>query len=665
MFLMLTSIILLLICGLAALAFQKSSCLASGIGAAGPVAACIVGIAPILQVLSGRVLDPIHADWNIPLGAFSIGMDGLSAFFLLPTLGLGALFAIYGIGYLRPHGEHKPLGTSWLLFNVLVASMVMVVLARNSLLFLVAWEAMSLSSFFLVAFESEKGNVREAAWTYLIATHIGTAFLLAMFLLMGRETNSLDFNQLGGLSPHLAGICFVFAVIGFGTKAGIMPFHVWLPEAHPAAPTHVSALMSGVMIKTGIYGILRMVTFLGPVPPWWGWALIGIGLVSGVLGALFALAQRDLKRLLAYSSVEHIGIIVMGLGVGLLGISCGSSILMVFGFAGGLLHILNHAMFKGLLFMGAGSVVHATHSREIDHLGGLLKSMPWTARTFLIGSVAISGLPPLNGFISEFLVYMGSFRGVSSLQIGNSGSLLAVIAGLALIGGLATACFTNAFGMVFLGEPRSEKPRHARESDCSMLVPMAVLAAGCLAVGLLGFQIIRIMPAVLTSLIPAAGYSGIDSTTIQAEVLLASGYLKSVTCGAIAILALTALIAWLRLRLLSGRTVQQEGTWDCGYAKPTARMQYTASSFAQPIMDFFNVFHSGQKRLKPPQGYFPVAASFETETLDTSQEKVYRPAFEAVERILSKLRVIQQGRMQLYVLYIVLTLIALLVWKLG
>jgi hydrogenase-4 component B len=421
--------------------------------------------------------------------------------------------------------------------------------------------------------------------------------------------------------------------------------------------------MSGVMIKTGIYGIIRIVTFLSPVPSWWGWALIGIGLVSGVLGVLFALAQNDLKRLLAYSSVENIGIIVMGLGVGLLGISTGSSMLMVFGFGGGLLHLVNHAMFKGLLFMGAGSVVHATHTREIDHLGGLLKTMPWTAGTFLIGSVAICGLPPLNGFVSEFLMYAGSFKGMATAQSGNVGALLAVIAGLALIGGLATACFTKAFGIVFLGEPRSEAPRHAQESKRSMLIPMFILATGCIAVGLLGFQLIRILPVVLTSLIPS-GQSEINSATIQTEVLLASGYLKPITYGAFAILALIAFITWLRLRLLSGRKVREAGTWDCGYAKPTARMQYTASSFAQPIMDFFNVFHRGQKYLKPPQGYFPVSAFFETETLDTSQEKVYRPAFAAVERLLSKFQVIQQGRIQLYVLYIVLTLIVLLVWKL-
>jgi hydrogenase-4 component B len=664
MFLILAAVIILLICAGAALVFQSRPLLASRLGTAGPVIACAVGLIPVIQVLSGSTIAPLSASWGMPLGSFTIGLDGLSAFFLLPILGLGALSAIYGFGYLLPYREQKSLGTAWFQYDILVASMIMVVLARNALLFLVAWEVMSLSSFLLVAFENEKSEVREATWTYLIATHIGTAFLLVMFLLLGQSANGFDFSRFGALSPKLAGICFVLAVIGFGTKAGIVPSHVWLPEAHPAAPSHVSALMSGVMIKTGIYGILRIVSYLGPAPHWWGWTLIAVGLVSGILGVLFALAQRDLKRLLAYSSVENIGIIMMGIGVGFLGISVGSPTIAVFGFAGGLLHVVNHSMFKGLLFMGAGSVMHATHTREIDHLGGLLKRMPWTGAAFLAGAVAISGLPPLNGFVSEFLIYIGSFKGASSIGGGSAVLLFAVIAGLALIGGLATACFTKAFGMVFLGEPRSEAPMHAKESDRSMYAPMLILAAGCLAVGLLGFLIIRAMPPVVDSLIAQSGYTGFDAASVRAEALTASGYLKPIFAGAFAILALIVLIAWLRSRLLSGREVKETGTWDCGYAQPTARMQYTASSFAQPIVDFFNIFQGGWKRLKPPRGYFPATASFRTETLDTSQEKVYRPIFEAVEHLLSKLRVMQHGRIQLYVLYIVLTLIVLFVWKL-
>ena len=664
MLLILTTVAILLLCGVAALLFRRNHQIASTFGVAGPVLACGLGMIPTIRVLSGGIVDPVHMSWGMPLGAFSIGLDGLSALFLLPILGLGALSSIYGLGYLSPYRQHRSLGVAWFQFNLLVASMVMVVLARNALLFLVAWESMSLSSFFLVAFDNEKAEVRKASWVYMIATHIGTGFLLVMFLLLGQSANGLNFVQLHAPTPQLAGVCFALAVAGFGTKAGIIPSHVWLPEAHPAAPSHVSAMMSGVMIKTGIYGILRMLAFLGPVPLWWGWTLIALGLVSGILGVLFALAQHDLKRLLAYHSVENIGIIVMGLGVGVLGLGIGSPTLTFFGFAGGLLHVVNHAMFKGLLFMGAGSVAQGAHTREIEHLGGLLKRMPWTAGTFLVGAVAISGLPPLNGFVSEFLIYIGAFKGASATGGGITVALLAVIAGLALIGGLATACFTKAFGMVFLGEARSENPRHALESSRSMLAPMVVLAIGCFAVGLLGFLVICAMPTVLASLIEPAGYNGLDLSLIQAEAITASGYLKSIASGALMILVLAGLIASLRLWLLSGRKVGETGTWDCGYARPTARMQYTASSFAQPILDFFNVFQSGWKHLKAPQGYFPATASFKTEALDTSQEKVYRPIFEGVEHFLSKLRVMQHGRIQLYVLYIVLTLVLLFIWKL-
>lgn len=659
------AVAILLICGILALLFRRNPKTASGFGVAGPLIAFCIGIIPAIRILSGRAIAPIDISWGMPLGSFHIAVDGLSAFFLIPILGLGMLSAIYGVQYLWPYREQKRLGMPWFLFNVLVASMIMVVAARNVLLFLLAWEAMSLSSFFLVAFEHEKQEVREASWIYLIATHLGTAFLFAMFLLLGRSSNGLDFNQLGGLDAKLAGLCFVFAVIGFGTKAGIMPFHVWLPEAHPAAPSHVSALMSGVMIKTGIYGILRTLTFLGPPPAWWGWVLIIVGLFSGIVGVLFALAQHDLKRLLAYHSVENIGIIVMGIGTGVLGISMGSPVLAVLGFAGGILHVANHALFKGLLFLGAGSVIHGAHTREIDHLGGLLKRMPWTGLTFLIGAVAISGLPPLNGFVSEFLIYAGAFGGVLLMHYETAAPLLAVIAGLALIGGLATACFTKAFGIVFLGEPRSAHPIHARESSNGMVFPMLIMAAGCFGAGLMGFLIIPVLSPVVSDLIRSFGSAGPDTATIRTELLAASGYLKSFTYGSLAILLLIGLIALIRLRLLSGRKQAVGPVWDCGYAAPNSRMQYTASSFAQPIIDLFDIFHRGRKRFRPPHGYFPQTASFETETLDTSQEAVYRPVFEAVGRLLSKMRVIQHGRIQLYVLYIVLTLVVLFFWKLN
>ena len=534
--------------------------------------------------------------------------------------------------------------------------MVLVVIARNAVLFLVAWELMALTSFFLVTFEDEKESVRKAGWTYLVASHLGTAFLLAMFVLLGREAGSFDFDR---FAPSAAGVLFLLAVIGFGTKAGFMPFHVWLPEAHPAAPSHVSALMSGVMIKMGIYGLLRTLTFLGAPPLWWGWLLIGIGLSSGVLGVLFALAQHDLKRLLAYHSVENIGIIALGLGVGLLGISSGSTALTVLGFAGALLHVINHALFKGLLFLGAGAVAHATGTRELEHLGGLLKRMPLTAATFLIGAVAISGLPPLNGFVSEFLIYLGAYRGAMGFDVHAVGPGLAVIVGLALIGGLAVACFTKAFGIAFLGEPRSDHTRHAHEPGWAMRGPMLALALGCGLIGLLAPVVVGVLAPTLvnvTKLSPDAVHDGLA---------VAVNPLWFVTGAGIGLIALIGALAWLRRRLLAKRSVQTAVTWDCGYAQPSARMQYTASSFAQPLTELFAPVLRTRRNLTQPTKIFPHSSSLATETPDVADEMVYRPVFAGIDGVLARLRWLQHGNVHLYVLYIALTLLVLLVWKLG
>jgi formate hydrogenlyase subunit 3/multisubunit Na+/H+ antiporter MnhD subunit len=436
-----------------------------------------------------------------------------------------------------------------------------------------------------------------------------------------------------------------------------MPFHVWLPEAHPAAPSHVSALMSGVMIKTGIYGLLRSLTFLGAPPLWWGWLLIGIGLTSGVLGVLFALAQHDLKRLLAYHSVENIGIIALGIGVGLLGVSTGSPTLMVLGFGGGLLHVLNHALFKGLLFFGAGAVLQGTGTHEIDHLGGLLKRMPWTAATFLIGAVAISGLPPLNGFVSEFLIFLGAFQGGATLGAAGAVPLLALIAGLALIGGLAAACFTKAFGVVFLGEPRTEHASHTHETGWAMRLPMLLLAAGCALIGLFAPVVVGALQAVLENT------TGLRREVVRENLAAAAGPLALVVIGTVAFLLLLVALFLLRRGLLAGRPVEQGVTWGCGYVQPTARMQYTASSFVQPVTTLFRWLLGTHRQVQRPEGVMPANASLTTETPDLCHGNLYRPGFLKVNWGLSKLRRLQQGQVQLYVLYIAVTLIVLLAWK--
>ena len=422
MTLFLSGMALLVVSALAALLTRRFPKACTLLGAGGAVAGCALALLPAARGLCGAAVS-IRYPWSLPGGTFYAEIDSLSAFFLIPALGLPLVSAIYGGKYMMAYAGKKSLGASWFFYNLLAAGMAMSIVARNAVLFLMAWETMALASFFLVTFENEKPEAREAGWIYLVATHIGTAFLLVFFLLPGGE--SLDFDRFNpGAHP---GLLFLLALVGFGTKAGFMPLHVWLPEAHPAAPSHVSAVMSGAMIKTGIYGLLRALMLLGQPPAWWGWVLVVIGISSGVLGVLFALAQHDLKRLLAYHSVENIGIIALGLGAGLLGVSYHSPVLAVLGFGGGLLHVLNHALFKGLLFLGAGSVAHGTGTREIDRLGGLLKRMPWTGITFLVGAAAISGLPPLNGFISEFLIYLGAFGAIQ-------GTPAESILGITLIG---------------------------------------------------------------------------------------------------------------------------------------------------------------------------------------------------------------------------------------
>ena len=661
MSILLGSVIILFLSGLAALAAGKSFRWSTGLGAGGTILACIMGFYPALSSLLSDQTDVLSLPWNMPFGSFLVALDPLSALFLLPLLLLSALAALYGARYLKAEKEAQAIGSHWFFFNLLVAGMIMVLLARNGLLFLIAWEVMSLAPFFLVIFEDHQASARKAAWTYLVAAHLGGVFLILLFILMGWDRATLDFVRLvpgGAQSPVGAGGLFLLALVGFGAKAGFIPLHVWLPEAHPAAPSHVSALMSGIMIKMGIYGLLRILTLIGPPEVWWAYLLIGIGLTSGILGVLFALAQHDLKRLLAYHSVENIGIIALGLGIGLLGLAIGSPTLAVLGFAGGLLHVINHALFKGLLFFGAGAVLRGTGTMEIDHLGGLQKRMPWTGTLFLVGAVAICGLPPLNGFVSEFLIYLGSLNGLLALAAVPSGALVASLAGLALIGGLAVACFTKAYGIIFLGEPRSESARQAREVGLPMRMAMAVLALACVLLGFGGPWVVTALGPVIktvTLLPPEAVQSGLDQAWHPLTMIL---------YAALGLLFLTVVMTLARRIILSRRQVTRTETWGCGYATPTPRMQYTSSSFAQPLTDLFRIFLHTRQKVQKPKGLFPSGASFSSETPDVFLKGFYEPAFSLVSRLMSGLQWLQQGRVQLYILYIVVTLFLIFIWKL-
>ena len=414
--------------------------------------------------------------------ALAFRMDGLSAFFLVVILAVSLLAALYSFNYMDDPKKSLGSAVNYLFFSLLIASMALVVTADNMISFLLSWEIMSLSSFFLVVYDYRSAENRKAGYLYFIFSQVGAMFIIAAFGVLYASTGSFGFAAAADLPQGTKIIVFALAFIGFGSKAGVFPFHVWLPHAHPAAPSHISAVMSGVMIKTGIYGILRLYTVLAPSGETFGAIVLIAGIVSGILGVVYALGQHDLKRLLAYSSVENIGIILIGLGIGMIGVASDQPIMAVLGFSGGLLHVLNHAIFKSLLFMGAGVVLKNTGTRTIDVLGGLIKRMKITGTTFLIGSLAISGLPPFNGFVSELFIYLGAFRGVALDRSAFVLSLAAIV-GLAIIGGLAMALFTKVVGVVFQGEPRSEAAAAAGEKGPAMLIPMMILATACILIG--------------------------------------------------------------------------------------------------------------------------------------------------------------------------------------
>ncbi|MFO7535072.1 MAG: proton-conducting transporter membrane subunit [Kiritimatiellia bacterium] len=619
--------------------------LAAGFMAGGALA----GLAGSAIALSGAPVEPATLPWPA-LGNGLIGVDALSAFFLVPVFLMGALGSLYALGYWPHHrhpGNSRKLGLFW---GLLVAGMTLLVIGRHALSFLLGWEIMALSAFFLVATEDQREESRRAGWIYLIATHVGTLTLFALFVLWRRATGSYNWVPVTGgtLSLGLLNGLFFLALFGFGLKAGLMPLHFWLPGAHANAPCHVSAMLSGVVLKMGVYGLVRFLSLLPAAPAAWGGLLLLLGASSGLLGVVYAIAQHDLKRLLAYHSVENIGIIFMGLGVAMLGRSAGRPEWVALGLAGCLLHVWNHSFFKALLFLCAGSVVHGAHSRQIDRLGGLAKLMPWTAALFLVGAVAICGLPPLNGFVSELFVYLGLLR--AALSNGASMTAAACVPVLAMIGALALACFVKVYGAIFLGTPRTPAGAQAHESPLAMRGPMMVLAACCALIGL--------APALLAPTLDRVVASWCPELNMAAARLHRIAPLREIGILAMVLVALGAgLVLFFSARC---RLAPQVGTWDCGYARPTSRMQYTASSFAQTIIRMFRwLLHP--HRLRPRLSeLFPTSATMHSHVDDTVLDQMLLPAGHRVERVFAWFRRFQQGLIQHYVLYILITLIVML-----
>ena len=605
-----------------------------------------------IGVSLGEVSPPaLSVSWFLPWGRFSIAMDSISVLFLVPVFLVPAMGSLYGLGYWK-QAEHPENGRRLgLFYGLLAGSMALVAIAQDGVLFLIAWEIMAMAAYFAATAEDDNPDVCRAGWIYLIATHVGTLCLIAMFALWRHATGSFALTPGAGIPAEAAGTIFVLSLIGFGFKAGLMPLHIWLPGAHANAPSHVSAVMSGVMLKMGVYGIIRMTALLPVAANWWGGTVLIVGVITGVAGIAFAIGQNDLKRILAYSSIENIGIIAIGLGLALLGRSQNQPVWIVLGLGGALLHVWNHSLFKSLLFFNAGAIIHTSHTRAIDQMGGLGKQMPQVMVLFVIGAVAICALPPLNGFAGEWLIYNGLFQ---TLGLEGKPALpVAAIAAvpLAMIGALAVACFVKLFGTVFLGTPRRQAAHHAENPPASMILPMVVMAAGCIGIGL--------FPILTTGPLENAVKTWASLPTPSS--LETAAPLGWITVMGLALAALTGVLVLALKKLPRANVVSRTGTWDCGYARPTARIQYTGSSLGQTLVGLFTFILWPRTSRPALRSLFPDAAHFASVVPDTILDRLIVPLFRIAGRYLPMLRVFQQGQTHLYVLYILMIVIILLI----
>jgi hydrogenase-4 component B len=609
----------------------------------------------------------------VPYIAFSVRLDALSAFFLLIVGLLGLALSTYSLGYAKGFFGRKNVGVLGAFFNALLLATTVVVVADDVWPFLIAWELMALTAYCLVSFEHEEPETREAGVLYFIMSHIDAGCIILGFLLLFQASGDYGFASLhdigASMSPGKRDAAFILFVLGFGIKAGIVPFHTWLPAAHPVAPSNVSALMSGVVIKTGIYGLTRVCfDFLGAPPLWWGVGLLAIGTLSAVLGVLYALMEHDLKRLLAYHSIENIGIILMGLGAALVFLQSGHTVLATLALIAGLYHTINHAAFKGLLFLGAGAVLQATHTRNMEDMGGLARRMPQTAFYFLVGAVAISALPPLNGFVSEWLTYQALLQGFSTTN-----SLVRLIfplsgAMLALTGALAAACFVKAFGITFLAQPRSDHAANAKESALSMRVGMAVLTVACVILGLCPTAFIRLLDPLTEQLTGRQLGSQLSFADGLVLTSLAEGSGTVSTLGIVLTLVCLLPIPFgLWLLLARHARTRRAPTWACGQPGLTPQMEYTATGFSKPIRMIFKALFRPRRDVQREYDFSPHFATklrFESHVEEVFVQRLYRPFELAILRASRKIRALQAGSIHAYLLYVFVTLLLLLVFEL-
>ena len=620
----------------------------------------LVGL--LLLVAAALALREAPASAVLPLGLpslpFHFRLDSLAAFFLMVIGAASTGISFFAAGYFRK-GEGTPPGLLCLEYHVFLASMVLVVLADDAYALMVMWATMALASFFLVIANHRLPEIRRAGYLYLLMAHIGAIGILLCFGVLQANTGDYTFANMRAqhLSPFWASLAFLLALFGFGAKAGIVPLHVWLPEAHPAAPSPVSALMSGIMLKTAIYGLLRVTFDLLHTPLWWwGVLLLGLGLLSALYGVVFAAVQVDMKRLLAYSSIENIGLLVAGIGLAALFAAYGMHPMAALALTAVLYHTVSHAFFKSLLFVATGSVLHATRERSLGKLGGLIRFMPWVAWMTLIGALTSAGLPPLGGFVPEWLL-LQSFLFTPGLPNAFLNMLVPVAAALiALVAALAGYTMVKFFGVIFLGQPREEKLSQAHDAGFWERLGMLWLVTGCVALGLFPVPVITLLDAVTRPLVGA----GLGAAVSGSQWLLIPVSLERASYGPALFLlgvAISLVLAFALVRVFYHGRLRRAPPWDCGYPWQSPRMQDTAEGFGQPIREIFSPFFRIERSLPTP---FDAQPHYRVSVGDHLWHWLYLPVARLVERLARLIGLLQRGRIAIYLLYSFVTLIAVL-----
>ncbi|MBN8509367.1 MAG: hydrogenase 4 subunit B [Burkholderiales bacterium] len=596
---------------------------------------------------------------GLPTLPFHLRLDSLSAFFLMVIGATAAGVSAFAAGYFR-RGEGTPPGLLCLEYHVFLASMVGVVLADDAYVFMVMWETMALASFFLVTTNHRIAEIRRAGYLYLLVAHVGAIGILMCFGVLQAGTGDYSFANMRAqsLSPFWASIGFALALFGFGAKAGLLPLHVWLPEAHPAAPSPVSALMSAVMLKTAVYGLLRVGFDLIAAPLWWwGAGLLALGLATALFGVVFAAVQVDMKRLLAYSSIENIGLIFAAIGLTLVFAAYRMDALAALALTAALYHVASHALFKSLLFLGTGAVLHATGERNLGRLGGLIRFMPWVGWVTLVGVLASAGLPPLGGFVAEWLL-LQSFLFTPGLPNPVLNMLVPVVAALiALVAALAGYTMVKFFGVVFLGQPREDKLAQAHDAGRWERIGMGWLVLGCIGLGLLPVAFIRLIDPVTRQLVAA----GLGEATARSGWLLAPGGVDRASYGPVVFLlgvAASFALAWLLVRRLYHGRVRSAPPWACGFPWGSARMQDSAEGFGQPIRQIFEPFFRMQRELPTP---FDRRPAYRVVVDDHFWHWLYLPTAAAAAHAARLFGLLQQGRIAVYLMFSFVTLVVMLV----